>query len=796
MDEQCTPQVSKPPGRALLPRAQLLNGLFFLVVLASQMSTTNASCETVELDAVIGTSDTGASAYWSGADCVRGSSPSPQARDSALMVAIGDGGALLFSGKGLAGDGATHMYYTDVHLRDMESGDWVRLPTTGTTPSARTKQSAVSWETEHGEVKVTIFAGESVDNKMFQDVHTLDVTTAVWSVMKTTGLKPSARHGHSAVSWRKSSGAWFMSIFSGIAEGGANSDVYTLDLTTREWSGPLQTSGSPPAARHSHTAVAWGDSGEAKMTVAFGQTIPTGCAPEALHEVHTLDLKTNIWTNIPTHKSLARASHTAVVWDKEQMTVYGGRSSTCVSSPGGCCPSGPGNTWTTLGDAYTLNLATSTWSSAVATTGTAPSNRSAHVAVSWRANASAPGGSSPRMMIGFGIDKQAGMSVGYADVYDLDLASHAWSGTLVINTPAALPASTQRHTAVSWQDASDAWQMTLFGGKSGNAAPNNELRTLGLNTGVWNFNIAAAGTLPSERFGHSAVTWFDTPPTMDGAVKMTIFGGEGRSPGTLHNDTHVLDLASYTWMAQSVMGNVPKMRCFHTAIAWRNTARAGQWTMTVFGGQDTDMLSLNDIHHFDLYKATWFDHPNAATGSLPEGRMKHTAVSWLSHTNTPMMTIFAGMNVVPVPIGVRFTKLLSDVYTLNLETHVWICVTSASETDPWPSAREGHTAISWRAPGSGAPLMIVFAGKQMNTPLTFKDDMWMLDLVSNEWSSTVVGDPPPRRSAHSAVLWSDKQVTIYGGDASPHSVVSSTIYTATLLARDGFVSITNSASDR
>ena len=213
--------------------------------------------------------------------------------------------------------------------------------------------------------------------------------------------------------------------------------------------------------------------------------------------------------------------------------------------------------------------------------------------------------------------------------------------------------------------------------------------------------------------------------------------------------------------------------------------------MTIFGGQSTidgiPGLSLNDTHHFNLHNSTWFEHPNAATGSSPLGRMKHTAVSWLSNTDVPMMTLFAGSNAESnSPV-----RHLSDVYSLNLLTNVWNCVISTSET--LPSAREEHTAISWRAAGSGAPLMLIFAGAERNTANTYKNDAWALDLISGEWSSTVVGTPPSQRSAHSAVLWGDTQMTIYGGGGDPPGT-KPPIYTATLLARSGFLSINNTVS--
>jgi hypothetical protein len=112
-----------------------------LVVSGELVTGVSAACESVALDEMVGTRAVGA--YWSGADCVRGGAPAPAARVAASMVALDDGGAVLFGGQRTVSGVTTH--YNDVHLLDARTGAWIRLPTTGVAPSARASHTAVSW---------------------------------------------------------------------------------------------------------------------------------------------------------------------------------------------------------------------------------------------------------------------------------------------------------------------------------------------------------------------------------------------------------------------------------------------------------------------------------------------------------------------------------------------------------------------------------------------------------------------------------------------------------------------------
>ena len=313
--------------------AALLKRLVFLAVLASQVGSTRGACTTVALDKFIGAS-VPVSAYWSGENCLSGYQPAPLGREGASMVAIDDGGAVLFGGKGTTAQSSVVVYFNDVHVLDIKSGAWIRLPTTGSVPPGSAYHSAVGWSNAaNGAVThMTIFGGDYDGNvkKFNADVYTLELRTGVWTKMKTTGAAPDGRNAHTAVSWTPaaSSFAWKMTIFGGelpsVSTGVATAahpvfagTATTLDLTTGVWTA-VTTTGASPKERRGHSAVGWTDptSSAPKMTIFGGETSQTSNF-ESLDDAFTLDLSTNEWTAVSTTGGAspsARSDHSAVGW--------------------------------------------------------------------------------------------------------------------------------------------------------------------------------------------------------------------------------------------------------------------------------------------------------------------------------------------------------------------------------------------------------------------------------------------------------------------------------------------------
>jgi hypothetical protein len=773
---------SRPPSesfRGATGAKSAVGALVFLAVVASQVGSAGASCATVDLDAMLGTSQ--AAAFWSGEGCVMGGEPAPPARAGATLVAIEDGTAVLFGGQGVQ-----EQFYNEVYVLGLNSGQWVRLPTTGEAPVARRDHTAVAWSGANGAPKMTVFGGKYGNEVYFADVNTLNIATGVWSgPISTTGEAPSARWGHTAVSWRNdtANGAPKMTVFGGEEGSGgvlalADPNVNTLDLTTGVWSGPINTTGTAPSARWGHTAVSWRDdtvNGAPKMTVFGGRFEEEEEEEGLLGDVHILELATGVWILVNTTGAppSARAGHTAISWrdnsasEAPKMTIFGGKLD------------GAGVR------VNTLDLATGMWSGPISTTGE-PTARRDHTAVAWTSASGAP-----KMTI-FGGWLLVGSSSFLGDVHTLKLVTSTWSNR--ISTTGAAPSARSGHTAVSWRDdtANGAPKMTIFGGRSGQLEGNkllSDVHTLDITTGVWSGPMNTTGTAPSARWGHTAVSWRDD--TASGAPKMTIFGGQdNHSTNVKLGDVHTLELTTGVWSGLvNTTGEPPSARLGHTAVSWRNNTAHDVPKMTIFGGLDSGGIYLADINTLNLITGVW-SLVNTSE-EAPVGRSGHTAVAWTGASGAPKMTIFGGAE----PGG------LNDVHNLDLTTGTWSGELITTGTAP--AARQGHSAVSWSNSAIDNQ-MTVFGGRGGTKCFS---DMHNLDLTTLAWSGEVelvTGTQPPNgRTSHTAVAWSHlasaaPQMTIFGGKwiGGPTSwLLYSDLHTATLLTRDAFVAVTNNVSD-
>ena len=130
-----------------------------------------------------------------------------------------------------------------------------------------------------------------------------------------------------------------MVIFGGLGASYLN-DVWSLDLTTDTWS-QVSTSGTSPSVRFGYAAVLYGH----KMVIYGGSySWPSG----VLADVWTLNLLTDTWAEMTTFGAstpAGRAFLYAVLYGDE-MIIYGGWSGSAY-----------------LGDAWSLDLTTSTWTS-------------------------------------------------------------------------------------------------------------------------------------------------------------------------------------------------------------------------------------------------------------------------------------------------------------------------------------------------------------------------------------------------------------------------------------------------
>ena len=106
---------------------------------------------------------------------------------------------------------------------------------------------------------------------------------------------PRERDGYSLISWVNTEGSAVATLFGGYENGSRRDDVFEMELNSSEgggaWTRKLLTSGTPPTARSGHSAVTWRKRGglgveetQPIMTV-FGGWDQAFCA-----DVHELDL--------------------------------------------------------------------------------------------------------------------------------------------------------------------------------------------------------------------------------------------------------------------------------------------------------------------------------------------------------------------------------------------------------------------------------------------------------------------------------------------------------------------------
>jgi len=226
----------------------------------------------------------------------------------------------------------------------------------------------------------------------------------------------------------------------------------------------------------------------------------------------------------------------------------------------------------------TLDLAGAAGWSVVGTSGTLPASRLRHTMVYDPLR--------DRMLI-FG-GQLGGTGSFTNEVWELSLSgTPTWSPLVVSGTP---PAPRRYHTAI-YDPVRDV--MLVFGGWTTGTVFMNDVWQLTLGpTPAWSL-VAAAGTPPGARYGHSAI--YDSERD-----RMVVFGGA--SPGVL-NEAWALSLGGTpTWSALAPAGTAPLARYAHRAVY-----DAPRDRMVVFGGYSSSYL--NDVWTLDWSAAADVDPP-------------------------------------------------------------------------------------------------------------------------------------------------------------------------------------------
>jgi hypothetical protein len=162
---------------------------------------------------------------------------------------------LVFGGRYRAGETGPYTVYNDVWALDLATAQWSQVTTSGAAPSGRANASAVYDATAD---ELVIYGGNtSRDGLRYTpqgDVWALNLGTGAWRRVATSGMAPRPRLFHAAAIRERQ-----MLVFGG---GGADAltgsfynEAFALDLATGTWSA-VQLSGDDPLGRINHVLIA------------------------------------------------------------------------------------------------------------------------------------------------------------------------------------------------------------------------------------------------------------------------------------------------------------------------------------------------------------------------------------------------------------------------------------------------------------------------------------------------------------------------------------------------------------
>ncbi|GAB2270150.1 hypothetical protein Dimus_005058 [Dionaea muscipula] len=220
------------------------------------------------------------------------------------------GGRLLYV---FGGYGKFNCHTNQVHVFDTVTKTWSHLSTKGTLPTPRDSHTC----TTVGD-NLYVFGGTDGSNPL-NDLHILDTTSSTWISPSPRGDAPEAREGHGAALVGKQ-----LFIFGGCGKSLDKTrevyynNLYTLNIETFVWQ-RVKTSGTPPAARDSHTCSSWKN----KLIVIGGEDEHD----YYLCDVHVLDTDTLVWREMNTSGKLLlpRAGHSTVALGR-YLFIFGGFS--------------------------------------------------------------------------------------------------------------------------------------------------------------------------------------------------------------------------------------------------------------------------------------------------------------------------------------------------------------------------------------------------------------------------------------------------------------------------------------
>lgn len=145
------------------------------------------------------------------------------------------------------------------------------------------------WDPENG--RMLVFGGRSGSQEFCSELWAYDPDANAWSTVTASGTPPSARHGHTAV---MDTANGRMYVFGGRSAEGALNDCYKFDISTDTWS-QVTTTGTIPTGRYRHSAVLIPGT-PARMLICGGR-LPSASVLSA-STYFLLDLSTYVWDQV------------------------------------------------------------------------------------------------------------------------------------------------------------------------------------------------------------------------------------------------------------------------------------------------------------------------------------------------------------------------------------------------------------------------------------------------------------------------------------------------------------------
>ncbi|XP_077229341.1 galactose oxidase/kelch repeat superfamily protein [Tasmannia lanceolata] len=130
---------------------------------------------------------------------------------------------------------------------DIETHHCYVVKTSGKVPMARGGQSVTLVGS-----KLLMFGGESINKRLLNDLHILDLETMIWDLVETRQIPPAPRFDHTAAVHSER----YLLIFGGCSHSTCFNDLYVLDLQTMEWAQPqIQGEWVTPRAGHAGATI-------------------------------------------------------------------------------------------------------------------------------------------------------------------------------------------------------------------------------------------------------------------------------------------------------------------------------------------------------------------------------------------------------------------------------------------------------------------------------------------------------------------------------------------------------------